>query len=95
MRIWLALAFFLALAACVSPEEQAARDAAQAEADARECQSLGFKPGTNGFGNCMLKLKEIRAQEENTRALDRVNNSPWWGPYGPYYGPYYGRPYWW
>lgn len=94
MRKWLALACFFALAACVSAEEQAALDAAQAEADARECRSLGFKPGSNGFGNCMLKLKEIRAQEENTRALDRTYYSPYFGPYyGPYYGPHYGHPY--
>ncbi len=93
MRKWLVLASFLALASCVSAEEQAALDAAQAQADARECQSLGFKPGTNGFGNCMLKLKEIRAQEENTRALDRTYY-PYFGPYyGPYYGPHYGHHY--
>lgn len=90
MRKWLAFTFFLALAACVSPEEQAAREAAQRQADANECQNLGFKPGTNGFGNCMLKLKEIRAQEENTRAIDRANNMP-----PPWWGPRYGPPYWW
>lgn len=87
MHKWMALAALLMLAACVSPEEQAARDAAQQQADAVECQRLGFRTGTDAFGNCMLKLKEIRAQEANTEEIRRANMpSPWW-PYGPY-GPY-------
>ncbi len=87
MHKWMALAALLMLAACVSPEEQAARDAAQRQADAGECQRLGFRAGTDAFGNCMLKLKEIRAQEANTEEIRRANTpSPWW-PYGPY-GPY-------
>ncbi|HUD53095.1 hypothetical protein [Parvibaculum sp.] len=90
MRKWLAVAALLTLAACVSPEEQAAMDAAQRQADGQECQSLGFKPGSTAFGNCMLKLKEIRAQENNTRAIDRANNMP-----PPWWGPRYGPPYWW
>jgi hypothetical protein len=93
MYKWIALAALLTLAACVSPEEQAAMDAAQQQADARECQSLGFRQGTDAFGNCVLKLKEIRAQEENTEQIRRANiPSPWW-PYGPY-GPYGPRGYW-
>ncbi len=90
MRKWLALASLLVLAACVSPEEQAARAAAQQQTDARECESLGFRPRTTAFGNCMLKLREIRAQEENARAIDRANNMP-----PPWWGPRYGPPYWW
>lgn len=89
MRKWFAVAALLILAACVSPEEQAARDAAQRAADERECQSLGFKSGSTAFANCLLKLKEIRAQEENTRAIDRASTMP-----PPWWGPRYGPPYW-
>jgi hypothetical protein len=90
MRKWMAIAALLMAAACVSPEEPAAMDAAQQRADAQECQNLGFKPRTDAFGNCMLKLKEIRAQEANTDAVNRAANTPppFW-PYGPF-----GRPYW-
>lgn len=90
MRKSLALLFLLLVASCVSPEEQTARAAAQRQADAQECQRLGFKPDTPAFGNCMLKLREIRAQEENTRAIDRANTMP-----PPWWGPRYGPPYWW
>ncbi len=84
----LAVALLLALAACASPQEEAARMAAQQQADEAECEKLGFTPGSDAFSNCMLKLKAIRAQEENTRALRRANApSPWWGPY-PGYRPY-------
>ncbi|HEY4345883.1 MAG TPA: hypothetical protein VGN05_16145 [Parvibaculum sp.] len=93
MHKWMALAALLMLAGCISPEQQAAMDAAQQQADASECQRLGFKTGNDAFGNCMLKLKEIRAQEANTEEIRRANMpSPWW-PYGPY-GPYGPRGYW-
>ncbi len=93
MRKWMALAALLMVAGCVSPEEQAARDAAQQQADANECQKLGFTIGTEASGNCMLKLREIRAQEANTDEIRRSSlPSPWW-PYGPY-GPYGPRAYW-
>ncbi len=84
----IAVAMLLLVAACASPQEEAARVAAQQQADETECDKLGFTPGSEAFANCMLKLKEIRAQEENTRALRRANTpSPWWGPY-PGYRPY-------
>ena len=77
-----------ALAACASPQEQAARAAAQTEADAAECERLGFTPGTEAFASCQLKLKEIRAQEANTQALRRAQTPPpFWGPWPGYY-PY-------
>lgn len=88
VRSGLAVAILLLAAACASPQEEAARVAAQQQADEAECNKLGFTPGSEAFANCMLKLKEIRAQEENTRALRRANApSPWWGPYPGYY-PY-------
>lgn len=30
-------------------------------ADDAKCRDLGFKPQTEGYGNCRLKLEEIRA----------------------------------
>ncbi|WP_339831798.1 hypothetical protein [uncultured Parvibaculum sp.] len=84
----LILLALLALAACASPQEQAARAAAQTEADAAECERLGFTPGTEAFASCQLKLKEIRAQEANTQALRRAQTPPpFWGPWPGYY-PY-------
>lgn len=88
---WIALTGFLALAGCVGPERQAAQDAAQMQLDQTECQKLGFTQGTEGFANCLLKLKEIRAEEANTDEMRRANTPRPWGPWGPY-GPY-GRPY--
>ncbi|PKQ09626.1 MAG: hypothetical protein CVT73_01645 [Alphaproteobacteria bacterium HGW-Alphaproteobacteria-12] len=89
MKTGLAVALLLILAACVSPQEEAARAAARQQADKAECQRIGFTEGTEAFANCLLKLKEIRAQEENARALRQLQTpSPWgWGPYPGYY-PY-------
>ncbi|MCF8469902.1 MAG: hypothetical protein K9G30_03885 [Parvibaculum sp.] len=89
MKAGFAIALLLTLVACVSPQEEAARVVAQQQTDKAECQRIGFTEGTEGFANCLLKLKEIRAQEENARALRRLQTpSPWgWGPYPGYY-PY-------
>ncbi len=65
MRHWLVTVLFLgmmmSLGACVS-------DAAiQAQLDAKDnqdCIDLGFKPGNEAYGNCRLKLKQIRAEDE-------------------------------
>ncbi|WP_421865190.1 hypothetical protein [Parvibaculum sp.] len=63
--IGLTLALPLALAACADPAaEQARLDAI----DHRNCVDLGFKPGTETYGNCRLKMKEIRAKEESNRS---------------------------
>ena len=35
----------------------------QRAADDAKCKGLGFKPGTEGFGNCQLQLEQIRAIE--------------------------------
>jgi len=87
----LALSLPLVATACATPEEQAAQAQAQLAADKAECQRLGFKENTDDFANCLLKLKEIRAIEAETRARDRDRLSypyPWW-PYGPGYPPYW------
>lgn len=58
----------LALAACAGdPAAEQARLDAQ---DNQDCIDLGFKPNTEAYGNCRLKLKEIRAKQnaENERS---------------------------
>ena len=72
----------LILSACVTPEEEAAQAAAQRQLDGAKCTELGFKKDTEGFSTCLLKLQEIRAQEENTRALNRAATPPPFWPYG-------------
>lgn len=89
---WIALTGFIALTGCVSPEQQAAQDAAQLQLDKTECQKLGFKADTEGFANCLLKVREIRAQNANTDAIRNANTPRPWGPWGPYGRPY--SPYW-
>ncbi|MDO8288978.1 MAG: hypothetical protein Q7T44_07145 [Parvibaculum sp.] len=87
MKKLIILASVLLLAGCVSAEQQARYDAAQLQADTAECQRLGFKPATEGMSNCLLKLREIRAQEANTDELRRASAPDPWGPWGPW-GPY-------
>ena len=76
-RLTACLLVFLVLSGCVTRQEIDA-------ADHQECIDLGFVPGTEGYGNCRLKLREIRAMERQALA---VENS--------YYNSWYGRPYWW
>lgn len=82
------LPLLLLLAACASPEQVAAERAARAAADDQECRELGFRPGTEAYGDCRLRLREIRAQQEHARALRLYD--PYWhgGPWGPW-------PHWW
>lgn len=49
----------LALAGCATTWK-AYWGAADAKADVK-CRELGFKPGTDGYGNCRLQLAQIRA----------------------------------
>lgn len=59
------LALPLALAACGDPAaEQARLDAI----DHKNCVDLGFEPNSEAYGNCRLKMKEIRAKEEGSRS---------------------------
>lgn len=91
MRNGLAIVSLMLVAGCVSAEERTAAAAAQQRFDEVECQHLGFKPNTDAMGDCVLRLREIRAQEQNTEAIRRANSpDPWrpWGPWGPY-GPYH------
>lgn len=65
------------LAGCVSSEELA-------QADDRECRELGFEPGTEGYGNCRLKLREIRALERQALAVESNSMMHAW-PGSPYW----------
>ncbi len=40
---------------------RAEREARNAAADHAKCAELGFKPGTEEYGNCRLQLEQIRA----------------------------------
>jgi len=51
------------LAACATPQQRAAEQAQRDAYDDRQCQELGFRPGTESYGNCRLKMREIRAKE--------------------------------
>lgn len=61
------IGFGLLAGACADPAaEQARLDAV----DNQNCIDLGFKPGTEPYGNCRLKLKEIRAKERGSQSPD-------------------------
>tara|TARA_R110000824_G_scaffold390760_19_gene588035 strand:- start:5071 stop:5358 length:288 start_codon:yes stop_codon:yes gene_type:complete len=62
MLLGLSLGLSLGLAACAGDPtaEQARLDAT----DHQNCLDLGFKPDTEAYGNCRLKLREIRANQE-------------------------------
>ncbi len=87
-----AMTGLLFLAACATPEQRAAQAATQRSTDNAECLTLGFNPGTEKFADCLLRLKEIRAQEEKTKALRNVRRDPFW----PWVRPHqrYRYPYW-
>lgn len=74
----------LALAGCISAEEQAARIDA---ADHAYCERLGFKPGSEAFGGCRLQVMQLRAQQ-STAASARYSN--WVNTYNAT-GAAYGR----
>ena len=94
-RILLTATLALTLTACASAEDRAARAQAQLAADKAECETLGFTPDTEAFSNCLLKLREIRAEEATAREQRRANNRAIWGPDWPWFynRGYHGR-YW-
>ncbi len=54
----------LLLTACSSAEDRAREQALLDRADDRHCRELGFELETEPYGNCRLKLKEVRASQE-------------------------------
>ena len=63
----------LLLSACASEQEIAARQAQQAAADNQQCLNLGFKQGTEKFGDCLLRVEEIRTQQRLANSYDRAH----------------------
>ncbi len=61
----LALAGPLFLAGCETAADRAAEQDRQNAADTKNCTDLGFKQGTDAFGNCMLKMRELRASKDS------------------------------
>ena len=59
----------MGLASCSSTEEQQAQQRLE---DRQHCKELGFKEGSEEFGNCILKMREIRARRE-------MNDNPHFG----------------
>jgi hypothetical protein len=54
---------------CCLPVERQAAEQAQRAADEQECRDLGFQPQTEAFGDCLLKLRELRAMERSGSGL--------------------------
>ncbi len=52
------------LAACTSPADRAHEQALLDRADHQDCRDLGFEEETEAYGNCRLKLKEIRVEQK-------------------------------
>jgi len=65
LRLLVLLGGLLLLAGCASEAERQAAEQAQLAADQQECANLGFEPGTEAFGDCLLKLRELRAMEDS------------------------------
>jgi len=55
----------LVLSACATPEQIAARQEAQRQADYQTCKSYGFRTKSDGFRNCLLQLDIARQQRNN------------------------------
>lgn len=66
------------LASCVNPQLQAAQAAQLEASDHAECLRLGFFAPSNAYGDCRLRLREMRLQE-------RIANRP--VTFDPYFGP--------
>ena len=67
----LAIVATLSLTACTSEAERQAAIDAQKARDHAECTELGFEKETEPYSNCLLKLREIRAQEYMAAATRR------------------------
>jgi hypothetical protein len=71
-----AILLCLALAACANPEaKQASRQAAQAEAEARDeatCREKGLTPGTEPYDACRNSLAQARTDEAALQERRRV-----------------------
>ncbi len=62
------LALGLTMSACTTEADRAAERARLDATDHQNCLDLGFRAGTEAYGNCRLKMREIRARQETTRS---------------------------
>ena len=77
---WMASAFALTLASCVSPEEFRREDEAT-------CTGYGFDPGTDAFASCLQKESLARRYwAAPPPPYGGWGSWGWGGPRGPY-GP--------
>ncbi|MFO1243243.1 MAG: hypothetical protein U1E36_08650 [Rickettsiales bacterium] len=58
----------------MSEQEIAAAKALQDTEDSQRCMQLGFKPATEPYGNCRLRLEEIRSQQRLAKSYDRAHS---------------------
>jgi uncharacterized protein YceK len=81
MRTIVIVCLSVALAGCSSyierlkAQEKAAEDATKA-ADDVKCREFGFKPGTDGYGNCRLQLEQMRVAKSGGVASDPTTPAP-------------------
>jgi hypothetical protein len=65
------------LQACANPEAaQASRQAAEAEAQAKDdakCKENGLEPGTPAYDNCRTRLAQARADEAAAQERRRID----------------------
>ena len=69
------------LSACGDPAQRAAYAQQIEQADHSECLRLGYQPNTPTYGDCRLRIREMRLEE---RAINR--QPVYYPPMGPYYG---------
>ena len=75
----------LLLTACADPVAQAEHQRMLEAQDTAECTKLGFQPGTDAFGNCRLKLMEIRSDDMNSRRVQTSIGVGYGGGHGHYW----------
>ena len=62
------MALGLMMSACTTEADRAAERARLDAIDHQNCLDLGFRTGTEAYGNCRLKMREIRARQEATQS---------------------------
>lgn len=70
MKPLILLVTLITLSACYSGPT---REQIVAQDDAY-CQNIGFKPGTDGYGNCRLKRTQLRIQINESEAIRTCHN---------------------
>ncbi|MCI5050359.1 MAG: hypothetical protein MRY32_08550 [Rickettsiales bacterium] len=64
MKTLICISTLLLLAACMTPQERAERKKLIDQQDHQECVELGFKPKSDAYGDCRLRIKEMRVQAQ-------------------------------